>query len=151
MPWVRLHATKAYYDMAKLAESYPEMGLTFNLVPSLLEQLEDYTGGAKDFEYILSRRDPADLTEDEKEAILSRFFQANTKTMVRPLPRLMELLQYRGETGTWNEIKASLRKFAAQDFLDLQVLFNLCWFGFSTRDEDEEIRKLIRNAFSIVR
>ncbi len=144
MPWVRLHATKAYYDMARLAQSYPEMGLTFNLVPSLLEQLDDYSQGAQDFENILSRCDPANLSEDEKEAVLNRFFQANTNTMIRPLPRLMELLQYRGEVGTWHEMKTALREFAAQDYLDLQVLFNLCWFGFSARDEDEEIRRLIR-------
>jgi len=30
MPWVRLHATKAYYDMAVLAGCYPELELTFN-------------------------------------------------------------------------------------------------------------------------
>ena len=77
MPWVRLHATKAYYDMAVLAKRYPEMGLTFNLVPALLEQLEDYTRGALDYELMLSRKDPTTLTIEEKEAILRRFFQAN--------------------------------------------------------------------------
>ncbi len=143
MPWVRLHATKAYYDMALLAESYPEMRLTFNLVPSLLEQLEDYTKGAEDYDLILSRKDPADLTAEEKEMILNRFLQANLTTMIRPYPRYIELLQYRGMNGTYSEIKRAVKTFAAQDFLDLQILFNLSWFGFSIRDEDDNIRNLI--------
>ncbi len=143
LPWVRLHATKAYYDMAVLAKRYPEMELTFNLVPSLMEQFEDYGSGAVDYELMLSSKNPADLTKDEKEAILSRFFQANTDTMITPLPRYVELLKDRGMTGTRYEIKQALNSFAAQDYLDLQVLFNLSWFGFSAREEDDEIRKLI--------
>ena len=146
MPWVRLHATKAYYDMAVLADNYPGMGLTFNLVPSLLEQIEDYAEGAEDYELMLSKRDPADLTVEEKEAVLSRFFQANHDTMIKPMPRYVELLQYRGVNGTWSEIESAVKKFSAQDFLDLQVLFNLSWFGFSIKDNDSDIRKLIRKA-----
>ncbi|MCE5252400.1 glycoside hydrolase [bacterium] len=144
MPWVRLHSTKAYYDMAVLARKYPEMELTFNLVPALIEQCEDYAGGAADYELMLSSKNPSDLTADEKEAILSRFFQSNHETMIKPLPRYIELLQYRGISGTRNEIQQALTMFAAQDYLDLQVLFNLSWFGFSIREEDADIRKLIR-------
>lgn len=41
LPWVNFHLTKNYYQMAVLAE---EAGFpcTFNLVPCLLEQIEDY-------------------------------------------------------------------------------------------------------------
>ena len=144
MPWVRLHATKAYYDMALLAAKYPEMWLTFNLVPSLLEQLEDYTAGGVDYELMLSRKDPSSLMPDEKEAILSRFFQANVDTMIRPLPRYIELMKYRGMTGTPYEIGQALNNFASQDYLDLQVLFNLSWFGFSAIEEDVDLKRLIR-------
>ena len=144
MPWVRLHATKAYYDMAYLAGRYPEMGLTFNLVPSLLEQLEDYgEGAAVDYELLLTTKDPASLTDDEKEALLSRFFQANLTTMIKPLPRYLELLRYRGMNGTHSDISNAVKNFAAQDYLDLQVLFNLSWFGFCLREEDPDIRKLV--------
>ncbi len=144
MPWVRLHATKAYYDMAVLAGRFPEMGLTFNLVPSLMEQLEDYANGAEDYELMLSRKAPVDLTSEEREALLTRFFQANPDTMIKPLPRYMELLQYRGINGTRHDIQSAVRKFAAQDYLDLQVLFNLAWFGFAALEEDGELRKLKR-------
>jgi alpha-amylase/alpha-mannosidase (GH57 family) len=143
MPWVRLHAAKAYLDMVVLARKYPEMELTFNLVPSLLEQLEDYAAGAEDHDLILARKPPAELTADEKRVVLSRFFQANTGTMIKPLPRFLELLQSRGMLGTRTEIESAIQKFAAQDYLDLQLLFNLSWLGFSAR-EDADIRRLIR-------
>lgn len=144
MPWVRLHSVKAYYDMAVLGGKYPEMNLTINLVPSLLEQIEAYVSGAEDYELILSRKNPSSLSEEEKEAILLSFFQANHETMIRPFPRYSELLNNRGVSGTRSDIQNAKKTFSAQDYLDLQVLFNLSWFGFSAREEDAEIRKLIR-------
>jgi alpha-amylase/alpha-mannosidase (GH57 family) len=143
MPWVRLHSVKAYLDMVMLARKYPGMRLTFNLVPSLLEQIEDYAAGAEDRELMLARKAPSELTPDEKKALLSCFFQSNLETMIKPLPRYLELLQYRGNAGTYSEIESANQKFAAQDYLDLQVMFNLSWFGFSAR-EDPDIRRLIR-------
>ncbi len=145
MPWVRLHAARAYHDMAVLAERYPKMGMTFNLVPGLIEQLDDYAAGAEDLELRLSRKDPVALSAEEKEQILIRFFQANTETMIKPLPRYMELLQDRGEIATRRNITTALRSFAAQDYLDLQVLFNLSWMGFAAR-ENPDIRRLIHKA-----
>ncbi len=144
MPWVRLHATKAYLDMASMANRFPEMQLTFNLVPALLEQIEDYAAGAGDFELMLARKEPSELTSDEKKAILSRFFQANLDNMIKPLPRFFELLQYRGTSGSRSVIENAANKYSAQDFLDLQVLFNLCWFGFSAREDNPELRRIIR-------
>ena len=41
LPWVRLHASKDYYDMVALLEDFPKIRLNFNLVPSLLQQLMD--------------------------------------------------------------------------------------------------------------
>ena len=45
LPWVRLHATKDYYDMVALLDEYPTVKANFNLVPSLLAQLDDYAAG----------------------------------------------------------------------------------------------------------
>ncbi len=42
-PWVRLHGLKDYLDMVQILEKYPAIHQTFNLVPSLIEQIEDYT------------------------------------------------------------------------------------------------------------
>jgi alpha-amylase/alpha-mannosidase (GH57 family) len=41
MPWVRLHASKAYFDMPLLLERFPRLRATFNLTPSLVLQLTD--------------------------------------------------------------------------------------------------------------
>ncbi|HEV3140455.1 MAG TPA: hypothetical protein VGY57_08075, partial [Vicinamibacterales bacterium] len=42
LPWVRLHALKDYYGMVALMREFPEVKATFNLVPSLLVQLEAF-------------------------------------------------------------------------------------------------------------
>ena len=46
MPWVRMHALKDYADMVQTLSSYPGLHQTFNLVPSLVEQLEVYGSGS---------------------------------------------------------------------------------------------------------
>jgi alpha-amylase/alpha-mannosidase (GH57 family) len=52
-PWVRLHATKDYVDMAAKLEGYPNIHQTFNLVPSLLEQVEAYVDGRVTDRYLV--------------------------------------------------------------------------------------------------
>ena len=42
LPWVRLHALKDYYGMVKLLDEFPNVRQTFNLVPSLITQIQDY-------------------------------------------------------------------------------------------------------------
>src|SRR6266508_2763703 len=45
LPWVRLHALKDYYGMVALMREFPRVKATFNLVPSLLVQLEAFASG----------------------------------------------------------------------------------------------------------
>ena len=40
MPWTRLHALKDYADMAAFLERHPTVRATFNVVPTLLDQLQ---------------------------------------------------------------------------------------------------------------
>ena len=42
LPWTYLHAIKDYTDMAHHLETNARARITFNFVPVLLEQLEDY-------------------------------------------------------------------------------------------------------------
>ncbi len=42
LPWVLLHGTKDYFDMAFILKEFPGLKQNFNLVPSLLRQLMDY-------------------------------------------------------------------------------------------------------------
>ncbi len=46
-PWVRVHATKDYLDMAATLAKYPKVKATFNLTPSLIRQLDDLAAGAE--------------------------------------------------------------------------------------------------------
>ena len=41
-PWVRKHATKDYYDMAAILQNYPDVHVTINLTPVMLNQLIPY-------------------------------------------------------------------------------------------------------------
>ena len=69
LPWVNFHLTKNYYQMAFLAE---EAGFpcTFNLVPCLLEQIEDYCRGkAVDSLQGLLEADPRKLNPTERERL----------------------------------------------------------------------------------
>ena len=45
MPWAYLHGTKDYFGMPALLDEFPEVHQTFNLVPSLILQLEEYARG----------------------------------------------------------------------------------------------------------
>jgi alpha-amylase/alpha-mannosidase (GH57 family) len=45
MPWTRLHALKDYYGMVRLLGEFPAVRQTFNLVPSLAVQIEEYAAG----------------------------------------------------------------------------------------------------------
>ncbi len=78
LPHLNYHLIKNYYSMAFLAE---EQGFpcVFNLVPSLLEQMEVYAQGqAKDPLQLAIEKEPEKLTSDEL-ALLHRFLSAEEK------------------------------------------------------------------------
>ncbi len=137
LPWVRLHAIKAYYDMAKSALDFPEMGMTLNLTPSLLLQLELYgQPGTTDHYLNLTLKEPDSLSVEEKQFIVDKFFQCSWDTMIHPYPRYKELLQ--------KKMDRSINSFSNQDIQDLQVWFNLAWFGFFAKKEMPELQGLIK-------
>lgn len=144
LPWVRLHACKGYYDMASLLDDYPPLRQTFNLVPSLLRQIEEYAQEqAKDVFLEHTRKPAADLTPAEKKFILANFFTGNWETMVKPYPAYWALLQKRGAQISSYRLEEIWPQFSTQELRDLQVWFNLTWFGFRARAEKEEVRELI--------
>jgi len=143
LPWVRLHALKDYLDMVAHAEAFPEVHLTFNFVPSLVRQLEEYAAGqARDPFVELSARPAEDLTLEEREFILRNFFKAHWPTMVEPYPRYRELLAKRGRILTDALLEEAARRFRPQELRDLQVWFNLVWCGQSLAEGNEVVREL---------
>ena len=71
MPWVRLHAAKAYFDMAFLLDRFPRIHATFNFTPSLLVQLKEIGDGTvKDLFWEHAQRRAADLSEKEQAFLI---------------------------------------------------------------------------------
>ena len=63
LPWVRLHALKDYYGMVKLLDEFPNVHQTFNLVPSLITQIQDFVAGTAEEPFLRVVATPAkDLT-----------------------------------------------------------------------------------------
>ncbi len=126
-PWVRVHATKDYYDMASILKDYPNVHVTFNLTPVLIRQLQDFANnGAKDKYWVIAEKPASGLSDEDKHFILERFFDVNAKIVAR-FPRYQELAGQR-KGGDPASIDAAMQSFTEQDMRDLQVLFNLAWF-----------------------
>ncbi len=117
-PWVRVHAAKDYVDMAAILRDYPAVHAAFNLTPSLIRQLDDISGGARDLYWQAAEIPAEDLTDQHKQFLLERFFDINPSIIAR-FPRYAQLADMRGENA--------LQTWTAADFRDLQVLFNLAW------------------------
>jgi alpha-amylase/alpha-mannosidase (GH57 family) len=144
MPWVRLHGVKDYYPMAALVEDF-EVKVTFNLVPSLVEQINDYVyNNATDIFQILTAKKASSLAYAEKVDLLNNFFKVNFKNYIEPNPRFSELLIKKGVRPlTGAALKKAVATFSDRDLLDLQVLFNLAWFHSISLDDDINLKDLV--------
>ncbi len=143
LPWVRLHALKDYFGMVKILEEFPAIRQTFNLVPSLVQQLEDYAAGtAKDRFLDLALKEAERLTSEEKEFLLSFSFRANEQRLIRRFPRYGELWDLARHSGQIPGRMASA--FTAPMIRDLQVLSQLAWFDEEYLQHDAEIIALQR-------
>src|ERR1041384_11615 len=98
LPWVRLHALKDYYGMVKLLDEFPNVHQTFNLVPSLITQIQDYVAGTAQDPFLQVAAKPVnDLTPDERRFAIQYLFQANPINMIGRYPRYHELWErFRG-------------------------------------------------------
>lgn len=143
LPWVRLHGTKDYLDMVEILKDFPNIKQNFNLVPSLIEQLIDYSeNNAKDIHLEISIKNASELNYNEKLFMLENFFLANWDNMIKPFPRYYELLVKRGTRLIKSELVRAVKYFSEGDFLDLQVLFNLCWIDPVFRNSDPFLKAL---------
>ena len=78
LPWTRMHALKDYYGMVKVLDEFPEVHQTFNLVPSMLEQIREYAAAPESAEsaakmdtvrelFGLETREPVAVSDEERE------------------------------------------------------------------------------------
>jgi len=83
LPWVRLHALKDYYGMVALLREFPDLRMTFNLVPSLLVQLEAFAASqARDRFLDVSLTPAAELTGADAAFMIQHFFHAHRQRMI---------------------------------------------------------------------
>jgi len=144
LPWVRLHALKDYYGMVALLEEFPEIRATFNLVPSLLIQLEAFAAGQAHDRYLELGLKPADaLTPDEIAFIVQNFFSAQQQRMIEPYRRYAELLGLRRSVSSGPDVQSAARRFSTDDLRDLQVWQKLTWIDPSYLAGDDRVKGLI--------
>src|SRR3990172_8008207 len=121
LPWVRLHALKDYYGMVAMLEEFPTVHMTFNLVPSLLLQLEDYAAGTAQETLQEIAFEPADeLSLEERLFVLRFFFQARDYTDLQVLSQVA----WSNELALASdpELRALAEKQQGYDFADQQRL-----------------------------
>src|ERR1700676_808036 len=143
LPWTRLHALKDYYGMVKLLDEFPQVHQTFNLVPSLINQIQDYVSGEAQDPFLQVASKPAkDLSEQERRFALQYLFQANPVNVIGRYPRYREL--WEKFHGTGDSPERAEKYFQTQDLTDLQVLSQIGWFDeyfLAEKDVAELIRK----------
>jgi alpha-amylase/alpha-mannosidase (GH57 family) len=123
--------------MVQMLANYPNIRQTFNLVPSLIEQIEDFTNGQVKDKFLEHSYKPAiELSAQEKEFILNNFFMINKERVISIHPRYYELFLK----------KQAQKMFNTQDYLDLQVWFNLAWFDPYFQQDIPELRNMVNKA-----
>jgi len=140
MPWVRLHALKDYHGMVAELRAFPAVHVTFNLVPSLIAQLEDYANDrAQEESFEIAFKPAGDLSPNERERLLYFTFQVNFDNLLNRYPRFRELHEKANPAVLGSRLAPA---FTESELRDLQVLSQLAWFEQTWFEFDAEIRHL---------
>lgn len=130
VPWVRLHGIKDYFDLAEILHEFPNIKQTFNLVPSLMKQIDEYiSGDTIDNVQRLTALNAEFLTHEDKKEILKYFFMCNVDRMVLPWERYRDLYERSKDE------EYALNNYSEGDWRDLQVWYNLTWLGPYSRQQ----------------
>ena len=144
LPWVRLHGLKDYWGMVALLREFPSVRVTFNLVPSMLVQLEAFARDEARDPHLQIGLKPADaLTEEERAFAVANFFHAHGPRMIAPYPRYAELLARRDAAGAQLSARGQSSSFSTDDLRDLQVWHKLVWMDPMFVAEDSRLQRLI--------
>ncbi len=131
MPWVFVHGIREYYDMIEMVRR-THARVTFNLVPSLILQLEDYISGKANDLWIKHFLKPAEqLSEREQEFIRQNFFSMNYENFIKPYPEFAALLGRRND------------RLSVQEYRDIQVYWILAQLSAFYHREDARVKRLV--------
>lgn len=139
LPWTRLHAVKDYWGMVQVLGEVPGFHATFNVVPALGIQLEEYASGKfNEPWFTLAFKPSEELTREDKGEILARAFQLNHERLMSRWPRFVELFEWsRPADGAQARVA-----FTQRDWKDLQVLSQLAWMDEVWLAKDEVVNRL---------
>jgi alpha-amylase/alpha-mannosidase (GH57 family) len=139
LPWTRLHALKDYWGMVEVLREFPNFHATFNVVPALGMQLEEYASCSfKEPWFTLAFKNADELTREDKAEIIARAFQVNHERLMSRWPRFVELYEWSRPAGG----AQALVSFTARDWRDLQLLSQLAWMEETWFESDEVISRL---------
>src|SRR3981081_734178 len=139
LPWTRLHALKDYWGMVQVLGEAPGFHATFNVVPALGIQLEEYASGKFNEPWFTLAFKPAEeLTREDKAEVLARAFQLNHERLMSRWPRFVELFEWSRRAGG---AQAQVT-FTPRDWRDLQVLSQLAWMDEIWLAKDEVVSRL---------
>jgi alpha-amylase/alpha-mannosidase (GH57 family) len=139
LPWTRLHALKDYWGMVEVLGEFPGVHATFNVVPSLGRQLEEYASGEFSEPWFdLAHLPPEALNGEDKREILARAFQVNHERLMLRWPRFVELYEWSRAAGG----AQALITFSPRDWRDLQVLSQLAWMDEFWLEKDPVVSRL---------
>lgn len=154
-PWVYLHAMKDYTDMAAHLERHAHMHAVVNLVPVLLDQIEDYvqqfdSGHVRDpLLRLLARDENTPLTEAERRLVVEHCFNAHHEKTVDSFPpyKRLHALRQLVDQATAPD-KPLLYYLADRFFYDLLVWYHLAWTGETVRRESALVAQLMSKGVS---
>ena len=125
--------------MVRVLEEFPRVHATFNVVPSLGMQLEEYASGKFDEPWYTTAFRPAkDLTNEDKSEILTRAFQLNYDHLLARWPRYIELHQWVYSMGN----NRAMQSLGERDWRDLQLLSQLAWMDEEYLASDPVVSRL---------
>jgi len=137
MPWVFLHAIKDYYDMPWMLTRHSGLKATFNITPSLIEQILLYCDDivSNDRFFTLWMKHPSELNETDRQWMIKICKSPPYETMIEPIKPYSELYN---------------REYYNDDELfDMEVWFILSWCGVYLRTHNTIVRELLetKNGF----
>ncbi len=148
LPWTYLHAIKDYSDMAHHLEANVKARVTFNFVPILLDQLEDYVAqfASKKIKDPLLQMLGADsldhLSPERCELIIESCFKSHHEKMLSPYIAYQRLY-HMYQVASQGDDDLNLQYFSAQYKADLLVWYHLAWMGESIKRGNRLVQSLI--------
>ena len=148
LPWTYLHAIKDYSDMVYHLEQNPKARVSFNFVPILLDQLEDYTQQFQTNDIrdpllaLLANSTFVNFTAEQCHLIVQSCFKSHHEKMLNPFPHYQRLLQLYHLVEPL-QADDQFHYLSSQYKVDLLVWYHLAWCGESLRRENLVVQKLM--------